>query len=132
MPIDADVMGRDHERRMLSGLVDSLTVGGGAVVVLGEPGMGKTALRHVVAEYARRQDVSVHMPRGIESEAVLPFAAITDLFWPLQEHLTTLPTIQREALEVCLALCAGPPHGPLAACAGAFRFLQPLPISAHW
>jgi DNA-binding CsgD family transcriptional regulator len=63
------------------------------------------------------------MLRGIESEAVLPFAAITDLLWPLQGHLTTLPAIQREALEVRLALSAGPPHGPLAACAGTLGVL---------
>jgi DNA-binding CsgD family transcriptional regulator len=123
-PIDDDiVVGRDHEQRILSGLIDSLTVGGGALVVLGEPGMGKTSLLRVVADYASRRDVSVHMLRGIESEAVLPFAAIMDLLSPLQEHLTTVPTIQREALEVCLALSAGPPHGPLAACAGTLGVL---------
>jgi DNA-binding CsgD family transcriptional regulator len=122
--IDADIMvGRDNERRLLSGLVDSLTVGGGAAMVLGEPGMGKTSLLGFVADYAKHQDISVRMLRGVESEAVLPFAAITDLLWPLQEHLATLPAIQREALEVCLALSAGPPHGPLAACAGTLGVL---------
>jgi DNA-binding CsgD family transcriptional regulator len=121
---DAEVIvGRDHERRLLSGLVDSLSVGGGAVVILGEPGMGNTSLLRFVADHASRQDVSVHMLHGIESEAVLPFAAITDLLWPMQEHLATLPTIQRQALETCLALSPGPPHGPLAACAGTLGVL---------
>jgi ATP/maltotriose-dependent transcriptional regulator MalT len=121
---DADVIvGRDHERRLLRGLVESLNVGGGAVVLQGEPGMGKTSLLQVVADYASRQGVSAHMLRGIESEAVLPFAAITDLLWPLREHLATLPAIQREALEVCLALSTGPPHGPLAVCAGTLGVL---------
>jgi DNA-binding CsgD family transcriptional regulator len=92
-------------------------------VIFGEPGMGKTLLLKFVANYARLQDVSVQMLRGIESEAVLPFAAITDLLWPLREYLTTLPAIQREALEVCLALSAGPPRGPLAACAGTLGVL---------
>ena len=41
--------------------------------------MGKTSLLQVVADFASRQGVSAHMLRGIESEAVLPFAAITDL-----------------------------------------------------
>jgi DNA-binding CsgD family transcriptional regulator len=118
------IVGRDHERRLLRGLVESLNVGGGTVVIQGEPGMGKTSLLGFVADYARRKDVSVHMLRGIESEAVLPFAAITDLLLPLQEHLTTLPAIQREALEVCLALSARPPHGQLAACAGALGILS--------
>jgi DNA-binding CsgD family transcriptional regulator len=123
-PIDAgDIVGRDHERRLLSGLVDSLNASGGAAVIFGEPGMGKTSLLGFVADYARRQDVSVHMLRGIESEAVLPCAAITDLLRPLQEQLTALPSIQREALEVRLALSAGPPHGPLAACAGTLGVL---------
>jgi DNA-binding CsgD family transcriptional regulator len=123
-PSDGEVIvGRDSERHLLSGLVDSSNADGGAVVILGEPGMGKTSLLGFVADYARRQNASVHMLRGIESEAVLPFAAITDLLWPLQEHLTTLPAIQREALEVRLALSLGPAHGPLAACAGALGVL---------
>jgi tetratricopeptide (TPR) repeat protein len=121
---DGDVIvGRAHERRLLSGLVDSLNFSGGAAVIFGEPGMGKTSLLTFVADYAKRQDVSVHLLRGIESEAELPFAAITDLLWPLQEHLTALPAIQREALKVRLALSAGAPHGPLAACAGTLGLL---------
>jgi hypothetical protein len=40
--IDVEIIvGRDHEQRLLSVLVDSLSVGGGAVAILGEPGMGK-------------------------------------------------------------------------------------------
>ena len=92
-------------------------------MILGEPGMGKTSLLGFVADYAKRRGARVLSARGIESEAVLPFAGITDLLWPLQAHLATLPAIQREALEVCLALSAGPPHGPLAACAGALGVL---------
>jgi DNA-binding CsgD family transcriptional regulator len=123
-PIDTEIIvGRDRERRLLSGLVDSINACGGATVIFGEPGMGKTSLLGFVANYARRQDISVHMLRAIESEAALPFAPITDLLWPLEEYLTTLPTIQREALEVRLALSAGAPHGPLAACAGTLRVL---------
>ena len=92
-------------------------------MIHGEPGMGKTSLLGFVADCAKRGDARVLTARGIESEAVLPFAAITDLLWPLQEHFATLPAIQREALEVCLALSAGPPRGPLAACAGALGVL---------
>ena len=117
------MVGREHERHLLGGLVESLNVGGGAVVIHGEPGMGKTSLLGFVADCAKRSDARVLTARGIESEAVLPFAAITDLLWPLQEHFATLPAIQREALEVCLALSAGPPRGPLAACAGALGVL---------
>jgi DNA-binding CsgD family transcriptional regulator len=85
--------------------------------------MGKTSLLEFVADYARLQELAVHTLRGMESEAVLPFAAITDLLWPLRSHLEGLPAVQREALEVCLALSAGSPTGPLAACAGALGVL---------
>src|SRR5262249_19486537 len=61
--------------------------------------------------------------RGEESEAVLTFAAISDLLLPLQEHFADLPSTQREALEACLALSGGQPTGPLAACAGALGVL---------
>ncbi len=117
------LVGRNHERRILSGLVDSLEVSGAAAVILGEPGMGKTSLLGFVADHARRHDVQVHIVRGIESEAVLPFAAITDLLWPLHPFMAKLPAIQRKALEVCLALSAGLPPGPLAACAGTLGVL---------
>jgi hypothetical protein len=118
------IVGRDHERRLLGGLIDSLRVGGGAAAIYGEPGMGKSSLLNFIADRANHSGAQVLTARGIESEAVLPFAAITDLLWPLQEHFATLPAIQREALEVCLALSAGPPRGPLAACAGALGVLK--------
>jgi DNA-binding CsgD family transcriptional regulator len=117
------MVGRERERHLLGALVESLGVWGGAVVIHGEPGMGKTSMLGFVADCARRHEARVLTARGIESEAVLPFAAITDLLWPLQEHFATLPAIQREALEVALALSAGPPRVPLAACAGALGVL---------
>ncbi|HZA32820.1 MAG TPA: ATP-binding protein, partial [Propionibacteriaceae bacterium] len=118
------IVGRDHERRILGGLIDSLKVGGGAAAIYGEPGMGKTSLLNFIADRAKRSRAQVLTACGMESEAVLPFAAITDLLWPLQPHFPTLPAIQREALEVCLALSAGPLRGPLAACAGALGVLS--------
>ena len=44
------MVGREHERHLLGGLVESLNVGGGAAVIHGEPGMGKTSL----LEFCRR------------------------------------------------------------------------------
>jgi hypothetical protein len=117
------MVGRDHEQRLLSRLVDSLNASGGAAVILGEPGMGKTSLLSFVADYAKHRGVRVVSARGIESDTVLPFAGLTDLLWPLQAHLATLPALQREALEVRLALSDGPPRAPLAACAGALGVL---------
>src|SRR4029077_10659222 len=61
--------------------------------------------------------------RGEESEAVLAFATLADLLRPSREKFAELPQAQRQALEVCLALSAGPATGPLAVCAGALGVL---------
>ena len=119
----APFVGRERERRLLAGLIDSADGGGAAAVIAGEAGMGKTSLLELVAAQARRRGTAVPTVRGVESEAVLPFAVIADLLLPLREHMERLPATQRQALEVRLALSNGPAHGPLAACAGALGVL---------
>jgi hypothetical protein len=125
---DAGVIaGRDHERRFVRGLVDLLSAGDGGSWIHGEPGMGRTSLLDFIADCARRGGAGVTGARAIESQAVFSLAGLTDLLKPLQAHLATLPAIQREALEVGLALSAGPPCGPIAACAGALGLLAATP-----
>jgi energy-coupling factor transporter ATP-binding protein EcfA2 len=90
---------------LLDGLVESVEGGGAAVLVVGEAGIGKTALLTQVAEMvSHRPGMRVLRARGVESEAVLAFAAIADLLCPLHERFVELPQAQRQALEVCLAL----------------------------
>ena len=117
-------VGRVRERRLLDELVDSLQDGGAAVIVVGEAGIGKTALLTYAAGAAsERTGMRVLEACGVESEAVLAFAAIADLLHPLHEKLAELPLTQRQALEVCLALSSGGTTGPLAACAGTLSVL---------
>ncbi|HEX8863212.1 MAG TPA: ATP-binding protein [Actinomycetes bacterium] len=104
----APLVGRARERRLLAGLIDAADGGGAAAVVLGEAGMGKTSLLEFVGMHASRQGAAVVALRGVEPEAVLPFAAIADLLLPLREHMGRLPATQRQALEVCLALPLSP------------------------
>jgi DNA-binding NarL/FixJ family response regulator len=129
------LVGRLRERRLLDGLVESVEGGGSAALIVGEAGAGKTALLGHIAEVAARQaGMRVLRACGEESEAVLAFAAIADLLLPLREKFAELPQIQRQALEVCLALAGGPAAGRLAACAGALGVLasaadeQPLAV----
>ncbi|GAA4862559.1 AAA family ATPase [Actinomycetospora straminea] len=80
-------------------------------VVRGEPGIGKTALLDRVGASSGARTVRVV---GTEAEAHLPFAVLADLVAPLRPWLAALPEVQREALEVSVALRAGPAPGPLA------------------
>jgi DNA-binding CsgD family transcriptional regulator len=132
--LDGRLVGRLRERRLLDGLVESAEGGGAAVVIAGEAGVGKTALLTRVAGVAAERGLRVLRARGEESEAVLAFATLADLLRPLREKFAGLPQVQRQALEVCLALSSGPAAGPLAACAGALGVLasaadeQPLAV----
>ena len=128
------LVGRVREQRLLDGLIESVEGGGSTALIVGEAGVGKTALLTHVADVAsKRAGLRILRARGEESEAVLAFATLVDLL-PLRAKFAELPQTRRHALEVCLALSSGPAAGPLAACAGAQGVLasaadeQPLAV----
>src|SRR6266436_3154494 len=73
-----------------------------ALVLRGEPGIGKTALLGYAAETA--QDFQVARAEGIESEMELPFAALHQLCGRMLGRLDRLPSPQRDALGVAFGL----------------------------
>lgn len=97
---------------------------GGAAVLVGEPGMGKTALLGYAHHRALERGVSVISVRGAESEVSLQFAAIADVLLPMRDLFGQVPARQRLALEDCLAIIPGPGSGGLAACAGTLGVLS--------
>lgn len=97
------LVGRARERGLLDDLVTATRAGhGGAVGLVGDAGVGKTALLQDVA--ARATGVRLVRARGVQSEASLPFAALSELLRPILDLLPALPVPQREALEGALAL----------------------------
>jgi DNA-binding CsgD family transcriptional regulator len=113
-------VGRERACQLLDAFVASVRSGGAARVLAGEVGMGKTALLHHLAQ---RSQVPVRWLRGIEAEAVLPFAAAADLLTPLRPYFGAVPATQRRALERALALADGAPPCTLAIYAGALGVL---------
>ncbi len=94
------------ERSALDSLLASARGGmGSALVLRGEPGVGKTAL----LEYAIESASGFRTPRagGVESEMELAFAALHQLCSPMLGRLERLPGPQREALGVAFGLRAG-------------------------
>ncbi|MEV4372805.1 AAA family ATPase [Nonomuraea sp. NPDC049637] len=91
-----------HGRQAEQARIDQMLDGpGGALVVRGEAGIGKTAL----LEYAaRRTPGRVLRVAGVESEAELPFAALHLLLRPVLDGVGALPTQQAEALLGALGL----------------------------
>ncbi|WP_236705549.1 AAA family ATPase, partial [Frankia sp. ACN1ag] len=86
------LVGRQRERRLIDGLLAAVTQRGGALLLRGEPGVGRSTLLRY-AEW--RSAARVLWLRGVESESALPFAALADLVLPLRENLRELPDAQR-------------------------------------
>jgi hypothetical protein len=76
-----------------------------ALVVRGEPGIGKTPLLGYAAETA--PDFQVARAEGVESEMELPFAALHQLCGRMLHRLDRLPGPQRDALGVAFGLHSG-------------------------
>ena len=102
------LLGRENERGTLDELLDDARHGRGeAIVVHGEPGIGKTALLEYMIASAR--DFKVLRTVGNEAERELPFAALQQLCAPGLTDLSQLPEPQREALRVTFGLVSGAP-----------------------
>jgi DNA-binding CsgD family transcriptional regulator len=103
----AELKGRRRERDRLDRLLAAVQAGGSrALVVCGEPGVGKTALLDYVA--AQAEGYRVARATGIQSEMELVFAGLYQLCSPMLDHLDCLPVPQREALRTAFAISAGP------------------------
>jgi DNA-binding CsgD family transcriptional regulator len=77
---------------------------GEAMLLNGDPGIGKTALLESAADTARAQGFAVFRAAGAEAEAHLPYAGLHKLLWPLRASLDTLPQRQGDALRAALGL----------------------------
>jgi DNA-binding CsgD family transcriptional regulator len=102
--------GRDAELAALDDLLDRARTGtSGALVLRGEPGIGKTALLAEVTE--RAYGFRVIRATGVEEEAELPFAGLHLLLRSALDRVTAIPDVQAEALRGALGLAAksGPP-----------------------
>jgi DNA-binding NarL/FixJ family response regulator len=96
--------GRREELARLYRMIDELSDHGGALVVRGEAGIGKSALLAATSEHAHDRGVMVLSANGVESEAQLPFAGLHQLLLPSLSLLPRLPEPQRHALEMAFGL----------------------------
>src|SRR4051812_13100857 len=97
------LLGRRSELAALDALIAAVRAGESqALVVRGDPGVGKSALLDYVAERAAGCRI-VHAA-GVESEMELAFAGLHQLCAPLLGGLERLPAPQSDALATAFGL----------------------------
>jgi energy-coupling factor transporter ATP-binding protein EcfA2 len=103
-------MDRLSERAALDRVVEAVRAGQGrALVVRGEPGVGKTVLLEHLAGLASSSGCRVARAVGVQSEMELAFAGLHQLCAPVLSRAGRLPVPQRDALRTAFGLAAGPP-----------------------
>src|SRR5215470_18115156 len=103
------LMDRRGERDALDRLVGAVQAGESrALVVRGDPGVGKTVLLDYLAGQASGSGCRVARATGVQSEMELAFAGLHQLCAPVLTRAGRLPAPQRDALRTAFGLAAGP------------------------
>ncbi|MER5517727.1 AAA family ATPase [Streptomyces sp. NPDC002763] len=111
---DTTVVGRRAELSRLRGLVAPPHQESRVLLLVGDPGLGKTALLAEAARAARAAGMRVLATTGRESERDLAFAGLHQLLRPVLDRVAGLPSRQAEALRGAFGLSADPaPPDPL-------------------
>jgi DNA-binding CsgD family transcriptional regulator len=112
MPIGSSdlgrLLGRADEVELLTSLLDGAGDAGGALVIRGEPGVGKSQLLSEAAALARDRGFSVLSTVGVQSEAHLAFAGLHQLLRPVRSRMDSLPSAQRAALDAAFGITDAP------------------------
>jgi DNA-binding CsgD family transcriptional regulator len=103
------LLGRHSESATLDRLLDVVRAGESrALVIRGDPGMGKTALLEYIVE--RAAGCRVARAAGVQAEMELAFAGLHQLCAPMLDRLERLPGPQHDALGSAFGLADG--HAP--------------------
>lgn len=122
------IVSRGGELCRLDELLAGLGSGNGhALVVRGDPGIGKTTLLDALVVRCG-QDAEVLRAGGVETEAELAFAGLSDLLAPVVGDLGALPAPQAAALGAALALGPPAPGDRLAVCVATLGLLRAAAI----
>jgi DNA-binding CsgD family transcriptional regulator len=101
--------GRTRELGFLQRFARETAVSGGALILSGDPGMGKTALLNALAGSALTSGMTVLRVAGLEFEGEVSFSGLNQALFPLLGDLDELGVAHRNALRVALGFGTGPP-----------------------
>src|SRR4051812_44447030 len=123
-PTRSLLLGRQRELAHIEALLTGAKDGTSAALLLhGEPGIGKSALLRATLERAQELEFGVLRTRGFESESDIPFAGLLELLTPLLHLRDRIPEVQARALGSALALEPPTPFDRFAVPAGMLSLL---------
>ena len=92
------LFGRGDDLAVIDSFLDQAATGGGALLLSGEPGVGKTVLLNAAARTAAAKGMRVLRVVGAEFEADLSFSGLHQLALTLQRDIDQLDAPSRDAL----------------------------------
>ena len=102
------LVGRGVALERIRGFLDA-TDRGGALLLSGAAGVGKTVLLDAVAEAAVASGSRVVRAAGVEFEADVSYSGLNQVLFPFYEAFGELETSQADALQVALGFGSGAP-----------------------
>jgi len=111
--VTAPLVGRDKDVEFIRSFVSQAAIRGGALLLSGEIGVGKTVLLEAAASHATAVGIRVLRAAGAEFEAGVTFAALNQVLYPLLDELPWLSEAHGRVLSVAVGSGDGPPPDQL-------------------
>ena len=142
-PPDAtsELIGRNDEVARVNAVLDRVRGRGGALLIRGDPGIGKSALLESARDRASVLGARTLVTDGVESESELAFAGLHQLLRPLSSRIQGLPDPQRRAVDAAFGVDDRVEPDPFRVAVAAYRLISdaadssPLLLiadDAHW
>lgn len=100
----SQLIGRSADLEVLTAFVARSAVSGGALVIVGEPGVGKTMLLDHVADVIAPATGQILRATGVEFESDISYAGLGELVLPVADQVRRLADVHAAALETVLGL----------------------------
>jgi DNA-binding CsgD family transcriptional regulator len=102
------LVGREPELTRIDLTIAGGRDGASTLLLIGDPGLGKSALVRAAAERAGQAGLRVLQASGVESESELAFAGLHLLLRPVLDSLPRIPARQADALRSAFGMADGP------------------------
>ncbi len=120
----SELIGRNDEVARVDALLDRVRDRGGALVIGGEPGIGKSALLERARGRASSLGVRTLATVGVESESELAFAGLHQLLGPIRNRIDRLPDLQRQVLNAAFGADEEVEADPFRVALAAYRLVS--------